>query len=82
MPRHRVQQFHLAGHSNEGAYLVDTHDEPVCEAVWQLYARAVERFGVVSTMIERDAKIPELPVLLAELEQAREIAERTLAKAA
>jgi uncharacterized protein (UPF0276 family) len=54
----------------------------VCEAVWQLYARAVERFGVVSTMIERDAKIPELPVLLAELEQAREIAEHTLAKAA
>ena len=82
VPRHRVQQFHLAGHSNEGAYLVDTHDEPVCEAVWELYARAVERFGVVSTMIERDAKIPELPVLLAELEQARAIAERTLAKAA
>lgn len=82
VPRHRVQQFHLAGHSNEGAYLVDTHDAPVCEAVWQLYARAVERFGVVSTMIERDANIPELPVLLAELEQAREIAERTLAKAA
>jgi uncharacterized protein len=82
VPRHRVQQFHLAGHSNEGDYLIDTHDAPVCEAVWQLYARAVERFGVVSTMIERDADIPELPVLLAELEQAREIAARTQAKAA
>jgi len=82
VPRHRVQQFHLAGHSNEGNYLIDTHDEPVCEAVWELYARAVERFGVVSTMIERDDKIPELPVLIAELDRAREIAERTLAKAA
>jgi uncharacterized protein len=82
IPRHRVQQFHLAGHSNEGDYLIDTHDEPVCEAVWELYARAVERFGMVSTMIERDDKIPELPVLMTELDRAREIAERTLAKAA
>jgi uncharacterized protein (UPF0276 family) len=82
VPRHRVQQFHLAGHSNQGDYLIDTHDAPVCEAVWQLYERAVERFGVVSTMIERDDAIPELPVLLAELDRAREIAERTLAKAA
>ena len=82
VPRHRVQQFHLAGHSNEGDYLIDTHDAPVCEAVWQLYAQAVERFGMVSTMIERDDKIPELPVLLAELDRAREIAAHTLAKAA
>jgi uncharacterized protein len=82
VPRHRVQQFHLAGHSNEGDYLVDTHDAPICEAVWDLYARALERFGMVSTMIERDDKIPELPVLLAELNQAREIAQRTLAQAA
>jgi uncharacterized protein len=82
VPRHRVQQFHLAGHSNQGDYLIDTHDAPVCEAVWQLYERAVERFGMVSTMIERDADIPELAVLLAELDRARDIAERTLAKAA
>jgi uncharacterized protein (UPF0276 family) len=82
VPRQRVQQFHLAGHSNEGDYLIDTHDAPVCEAVWELYARAVERFGVVSTMIERDANIPELPELVAELDRARDIAARTLAKAA
>jgi uncharacterized protein len=82
VPRHRVQQFHLAGHSNEGDYLIDTHDEPVCEAVWELYTRAVERFGMVSTMIERDAKIPELEVLLLELDRARDIAHRALAKAA
>ena len=74
VPVDRVQQFHLAGHSNQGEYLIDTHDEPVCEEVWQLYAAAVARFGAVSTMIERDDKIPDLPVLLAELDRARAIA--------
>ena len=74
VPVERVQQFHLAGHSNQGEYLIDTHDEPVCEEVWELYAAAVARFGPVATMIERDDKIPDLPVLLAELEGARSIA--------
>ena len=74
VPVDRVQQFHLAGHSNLGNYLIDTHDEPVCEEVWQLFGAAIARFGAVSTMIERDDKIPELPVLLAELDHARSIA--------
>jgi uncharacterized protein len=74
VPVDRVQQFHLAGHQSQGAYLIDTHDEPVCEEVWQLYAAAVARFGAVATMIERDDKIPDLPVLLAELDRARSIA--------
>ena len=60
VPVERVQQFHLAGHQSQGDYLIDTHDEPVCEAVWQLYAAAVARFGAVSTMIERDDNIPPL----------------------
>jgi len=67
IPVHRVQQFHLAGHSNLGSYLIDTHDAPVAEAVWSLYAAALQRFGNVSTMIERDANIPALPELLEEL---------------
>jgi uncharacterized protein (UPF0276 family) len=74
IPVERVQQIHLAGHSNLGDYLIDTHDQPVCEDVWRLYAAAVERFGRVSTMIERDDNIPELPELLAELDRARSIA--------
>jgi uncharacterized protein (UPF0276 family) len=74
IPVERVQQFHLAGHRRHGRYLVDTHDHPVCEEVWQLFRAAVERFGPLSTMIERDADIPELEVLLAELERARTIA--------
>jgi uncharacterized protein len=74
IPVERVQQFHLAGHRRQGRYLIDTHDQPVCEDVWQLFRAAVERFGSLSTMIERDDNIPEIEVLLAELEHAREIA--------
>ena len=76
VPVERVQQFHLAGHRNHGDYIVDTHDEPVIDPVWQLYKTAVRRFGRVSTMIERDENIPPLPTLLAELDQARRIAAR------
>jgi hypothetical protein len=75
VPATRVQQFHLAGHTHEGNIIVDTHDQPVIRDVWELYAEAVRLFGPVSTMIERDANIPPLPELLAELDQARRIAE-------
>jgi uncharacterized protein len=75
----RVQQIHLAGHENHGDYLVDTHDHPVPDPVWELYAQAVRRFGRVSTMIERDDHIPPLAELTAELAQARALCERTLA---
>ena len=74
IPVERVQQFHLAGHTNHGNYIVDTHDHPVIDPVWDLYAHAVRRFGRVSTMIERDDNIPPLDELLAELDQARAIA--------
>jgi hypothetical protein len=71
----RVWQFHLAGHSRQGAYIIDTHDAPIIDPVWELYARAVQRFGRVSTMIERDDHIPPLAELIDELGQARRIAE-------
>ncbi|MGI2259202.1 MNIO family bufferin maturase [Shewanella sp. GXUN23E] len=74
----RVQQFHLAGHSDYGDYVIDTHDHDVPDSVWQLYRRALERFGAVSTMIERDANIPEFLQLAAELQIARDIACQTL----
>jgi uncharacterized protein (UPF0276 family) len=70
----RVQQIHLAGHQNCGDYLIDTHDEPVQDPVWELYRHAITRFGAVSTMIERDDNIPLLPELLAELATARSVA--------
>lgn len=70
----RVMQFHLAGHTWHDSIIVDTHDQPVIDPVWTLYAAAVRRFGAVSTMIERDDNIPPLGELLAELDQARRIA--------
>ena len=82
IPPDRVQQIHLAGHESHGDYLVDTHDQPVPDAVWALYTEALKRFGVVPTMIERDANIPPLAELEAELRIARRLAERTVAEAA
>jgi uncharacterized protein len=81
IPPARVQQIHLAGHENHGDYLVDTHDHPVPDPVWDLYASALRRFGAVSTMIERDDRIPPLAELVAELDQARSLAAHTLAAA-
>jgi uncharacterized protein len=74
IPRDAVAYIHLAGHEHNKTYIIDTHDHPVVEDVWQLYGYAIRRFGAVATMIERDDKIPELPVLLAELQRARSIA--------
>jgi len=78
IPPERVQQIHLAGHENHGDYLIDTHDHPVPDPVWQLYAAALARLGPVATMIERDDRIPPLAELVAELDEARAIAGRTL----
>lgn len=82
IPVERVQQIHLAGHSNCGDYIIDTHDAPVIDPVWALYAKAIERFGAVPTMIERDDRIPPLADLLAELDRARRVAEDALAREA
>lgn len=70
----RVRQFHLAGHTDRGAFLHDTHDHPVPDGVWALYAEAVQRFGSVAALIEWDDLIPPLPQLLAEAARARKIA--------
>jgi len=78
IPVERVYQFHLAGHTREQDLIIDTHDHPIADPVFELYARAVARFGRVSTMIERDDNIPPLPELLEELERVRQIGERQL----
>ena len=58
--------------------MIDTHDHPVVDGVWQLYAHAIRRFGAVATMIERDDKIPPLEELTTELAQARKVAAAAL----
>jgi uncharacterized protein len=73
IPSRAVGQIHLAGHTDKGTYLFDTHDGPVSEPVWALYRQAVRRFGRVSTLIEWDDQIPDLDVICAEAERARAI---------
>lgn len=74
IPAERVYQFHLAGHTQENNIIIDTHDKPIAGPVFDLYAEAIQHFGEVSTMIERDDHIPPLLDLLDELEQVRNIA--------
>jgi uncharacterized protein (UPF0276 family) len=74
----RVQQFHLAGHTDNGDHVIDTHDHDVRDEVWDLYRHALTRFGPVSTMIERDDNIPPFADLEAELTQARDCAAEVL----
>lgn len=82
LPVDRVQQIHLAGHQDNGTHLIDTHDHPICDPVWRLYRRAIERFGPVTTMIERDADIPPLETLVDELAAARRVCASALERAA
>lgn len=78
LPADRIQQIHLAGHSDMGDYVIDTHDADVCDAVWDLYGDAVRMFGPVATMIERDDHIPPLADVIAELDRARALAAQVL----
>lgn len=78
MPTERVYQFHLAGHTRQDDIIIDTHDHPIVDPVFELYGAAVRHFGRVSTMIERDDDIPPLSELLKELDHVRDIAERNL----
>jgi uncharacterized protein len=78
MPATQVVQIHLAGHEDRGDIVIDTHDHPVCDAVWELYAYSLRRLGAKPTMIERDDHIPPLSELLDELAQARRLAQAAL----
>ena len=71
VPHRRVVQFHLAGHTNCCTHLIDTHDGPVIDPVWELYRLAHRLTGGAATLLEWDAKIPEFPVVHAEVLKAR-----------
>jgi uncharacterized protein (UPF0276 family) len=73
VPADRIVQVHLAGHTDLSTYCIDTHDGPVVDPVWELYRLAHERTGGVPTLLEWDARIPEFPVVHAELLKAREV---------
>lgn len=78
IPTNRVQQFHMAGHSNRGTHIIDTHDDMIVDDVWTLYEASIERFGVVSTLIERDDNIPDLLEMKKELDHAQVIYEKAI----
>jgi uncharacterized protein (UPF0276 family) len=79
LPADRVVQMHLAGHTDKGAYLLDTHSEPVCDEVWSLYRRAVGRCGAVATLVEWDDAIPAWELLAREADRARAMRAEVLA---
>jgi hypothetical protein len=71
VPHERIYQIHVAGHTNLGKYIIDTHNGDVIDPVWDLYRATIELAGPVSTLIEWDDEIPEFPVLAALAEKAR-----------
>jgi uncharacterized protein len=73
LPGDRIGQIHLAGHTDMGTYLFDTHDGPVIGTVWELYRQAVRLFGRVSTLVEWDDRVPDLDVVCAEADRARAV---------
>ena len=79
IPIERVGQFHLAGHTDYGDYLLDSHIGPIGAPVWALYRRAVERFGPVPTLVEWDEAIPSFSEVCDEAERAKRIEAEVLA---
>ena len=71
IPAERVVQIHLAGHTDKGTYLLDTHSDHVKAEVWSLYQRAIRRTGAVSTLVEWDEQIPAFDVLAREAALAK-----------
>ncbi|NUP04610.1 MAG: DUF692 domain-containing protein [Polyangiaceae bacterium] len=78
VPHHRVVQMHLAGHTRFEKYIIDTHTGRVIDDVWALYARAIERCGAVSTLIEWDDDIPSFDEVHAEAKKAIAVRDRVL----
>ena len=81
IPPARVVQLHLAGHTRHDGYLIDTHDQPVADPVWALYAHAVARLGATPTLLEWDAHLPALDEVIAEADKARRYLPAEVARA-
>lgn len=75
IPLDRVAQIHLAGHSERGGYLLDTHDDFVKPDVWSIYKSVIDKIGPTNTLLEWDAHIPDFDVVHRESLKAAEIVE-------
>lgn len=71
IPAEHICQIHLAGHTNKGDIIIDTHDDHVVDDVWDLYKYTISKKGKISTMVEWDGNIPEFFVLEEEINKAR-----------
>jgi len=76
VPAHRVAQIHIAGHSKYRKYILDTHDHPVIDPVWRLYAQAVRLAGKTATLLEWDDRIPSFEEVHHEALKANQFIER------
>ncbi|MDK1288359.1 DUF692 domain-containing protein [Pseudoalteromonas umbrosa] len=74
IPQSAIAQIHLAGHSDFGSHIIDTHDQPICDAVWELFSKFANSHTPVNTMIERDDNFPDFKEIMAELTHARSLA--------
>jgi hypothetical protein len=79
VPAERVWQIHLAGHTDRGTHLLDTHSRPVCDEVWDLYRVATRHVGAVASLVEWDEDVPDWETLVGQSEQARLIRASELA---
>ncbi len=80
VPVERIAQIHIAGHSKFEKYILDTHDHPVLEPVWRLYARTIERAGPTATLLEWDDNIPTFEEIHAEALKANRFLEAASAR--
>jgi hypothetical protein len=72
IPGDRVIQIHLAGHTNKGTHILDTHSDYVVDPVWDLYRHVYRRMGGISTLLEWDADIPSFEIVHAEALKAKQ----------
>jgi uncharacterized protein (UPF0276 family) len=82
IPPQHVVQYHVAGHTDKGTHILDTHIGPVIDPVWKLFGAAVERVGNRSTLLEWDEEIPAFQVVHREAKKARKFRNRVAAAVA
>jgi uncharacterized protein len=80
VPHERVAQIHIAGHTKHPTHILDTHDHPVIEPVWRIYAEAIKLCGPTATLLEWDDKIPSFDEVHAEALKATQFLPKTHAK--
>lgn len=78
LPLNRVIQIHIAGHTDRGRYIIDTHDGPVCDEVWEIYRRVYEETEGVSTLLEWDDRFVPFQETWDQAKKAKEFQKRIL----